>query len=65
MKTKMRCGECKCKINITNSMKCECGKDLCMKHRNFNTHSCTVDYKKKDREQLQKLNPKIVSDKII
>ena len=64
-KEKMRCNECNCKINITNSLKCKCEKILCMKHRMFNAHNCSIDYKTNDRKILEKNNPKIISDKII
>ena len=64
-KERMRCSECKCKVNITNSLECKCGQVLCMKHRMFNQHNCSIDYKTNDRKILEKNNPKIVSDKII
>ena len=64
-KPKMRCGECSVKINITNSIRCECGKDLCYKHRYFNEHSCTINYKEKDRKILEQQNQKVVNDKVI
>ncbi len=64
-KQKLRCDECNCKINITNSILCDCGKNLCFKHRYFNTHLCNIDYKDRDRKILEKHNPKIVADKII
>ena len=62
---KMRCDECKCKVNITNSLECKCGQLLCMKHRMFNKHNCSIDYKTNYRKILEKNNPKIISDKII
>ena len=62
---KMRCDECKCKVTITNSLECKCGQLLCMKHRMFNKHNCSIDYKTNDRKILEKNNPKIISDKII
>ncbi len=64
-KSKSRCGECNCKVNITNSIDCKCGKLLCMKHRLFNAHECSIDYKEKDRQILEKNNPKIVAEKIM
>ena len=62
---KMRCDECKCKVTITNSLECKCKQLLCMKHRMFNKHNCSIDYKTNDRKILEKNNPKIISDKII
>ena len=64
-KPKSRCNECNSKINITNSIECKCGKLLCMKHRLFNAHECSIDYKDKDKKILEKNNPKIVAEKII
>ena len=49
----------------TNSLKCKCEKILCMKHRMFNAHNCSIDYKTNDIKILEKNNPKIISDKII
>jgi hypothetical protein len=64
-KLKMRCDECNCKLNITNSILCKCGKNLCYTHRYFDKHCCSIDYKEKDRKTLEKNNQKIISDKII
>lgn len=64
-KSKMRCATCNMKLTITNSIDCECGKKLCYKHRYFNEHSCTIDYKEKDRKILELNNKKVVADKII
>ena len=65
IKTKSRCNECNCKVNITNSLECKCGKLLCMAHRLFNLHDCSIDYKEKDKKILEKNNPKIVAEKIV
>ena len=65
IKTKSRCNQCNCKINITNSIECKCGKLLCMAHRLFNAHNCSIDYKEKDKQILEKNNPKIISEKIV
>jgi hypothetical protein len=61
----MRCDECNVKINITNSIQCGCGKDLCYKHRYFNEHSCTINYKEKERKILEQQNQKVICDKVI
>jgi hypothetical protein len=65
IKPKSRCGECNTKVNITNSIECKCGKLLCMTHRHFNSHSCSIDYKEMDKKILEKNNPKVVAEKII
>lgn len=59
------CSECNIKLNITNSITCGCQKILCFKHRYFDTHQCTIDYKDKERKILEKNNQKIVADKVI
>jgi hypothetical protein len=64
-KIKLCCAECNIKLNIINSIKCECQKILCFKHRYFDKHICSIDYKDKDRKILEKNNQKIVADKII
>lgn len=64
LNTKSKCDKCKTKINITNSIVCECGQNLCFKHRYFNEHECTIDYKEKDKKILEKNNPTIVAPKI-
>jgi hypothetical protein len=64
-KEKLRCGHCNTRVNITNSLNCKCGQILCMQHRLFNMHNCSIDYKKLDKEILEKNNPRIVAEKII
>jgi hypothetical protein len=64
-KPKSRCNKCNTKVNITNSLECKCGKLLCMTHRHFNSHNCSIDYKEKDKKILEKNNPKVVAEKII
>jgi len=64
-KPKIRCSTCNIKLNITNRVDCQCGKILCYKHRYFNEHLCTINYKEKDRKILELNNQKIVADKII
>jgi len=61
----MRCEECNKKINITNSITCQCNKLLCYKHRYQNEHKCNFDFTTYDREILAKINIKIDNEKII
>jgi hypothetical protein len=61
----MRCEECNKKINITNSITCQCNKLLCYKHRYQTEHKCNFDFKTHDREILAKINIKIDNEKII
>lgn len=62
---KIRCAKCNIKLNITNSIDCDCGKILCYKHRYYTEHLCTIDYKEKDKKKLELYNKKVVADKII
>ena len=55
---------CNIKVNITNSITCKCEQLLCYKHRYYNEHNCTFDYKTTEREILAKMNQKIGNDKI-
>lgn len=62
---KLRCRQCNCKINITNSLECKCKKIFCMKHRYHTEHNCSYDYKTEEIKKLAEANKQIVSDKII
>ena len=64
-KPSMRCNECNKKINITNSITCQCTKLLCYKHRYHTEHKCDYDFKKHERENLAKLCIKVDNEKII
>ena len=35
-----------------------------MKHRHFEAHECTFDYKKHGQEMIEKQNPKVVRPKV-
>lgn len=64
-KNVMRCSECNKKINITNSIECQCKKLLCYKHRYQTEHACNFDFKTKERNILAKSLVKIENDKVI
>lgn len=64
-KEKMVCQKCGKKINITNSVKCNCGQTLCMKHRYQMEHDCSYDFKTVEKERLAAKNPLISYEKII
>ena len=61
---KNRCSMCNIKLNITNSILCKCEQLLCYKHRYYNEHKCTFDYKTAEREILARTNIKIENPKI-
>lgn len=61
---KTRCFKCNKKVHLTG-IACKCGNVFCGAHRYPETHDCTFDFKKHDREILQRLNTKVVSDKMV
>lgn len=47
--------DCKRKIRILDfQLKCRCGNVYCPKHRHFNDHKCTFDYKN-EKIKLEKI----------
>ena len=63
-KVKPRCGQCGCRINISNTYSCRCGGMFCSRHRYFETHSCNIDYKAEGRKLLQISNPVVEPQKL-
>ena len=60
-KNTKRCNHIDCKVKLAlTDYDCKCGKRFCGKHRHFETHSCTFDYRKaaetKLTDQLVKCN---------
>ena len=43
---------------------CKCGYTYCGKHRYFDTHNCTYDYKTEAKEKISKANPAVVAEKL-
>lgn len=62
-KGKKRCFECKNKVGFTG-FNCECGKLLCGLHRYPDSHSCTIDDTKRQKEILKDYLQEIKTDKI-
>jgi hypothetical protein len=59
------CDHCKIKKVGLVPFSCRCGyQNLCVKCRDPFEHKCEYDYKKEGREQLQKMLPVIVADKL-
>ena len=50
----MRCTTCKKKLGIL-SHTCKCGILVCISHLPPQEHSCTYDYKKDGRAEIQKI----------
>lgn len=55
---------CKRKLSIV-SLKCRCGNTYCTKHKFFTDHNCTYDYKENHKNYIEKVNQKIVTDKLV
>lgn len=58
------CKKCNKKLKLINEFTCRCGLIFCPMHRFYDQHDCTFDYRKEAMAQLEKMNPKIVNDKI-
>lgn len=63
-KTSYACSECGKKLKFTNNYSCRCGNLYCIRHRFYDQHSCTFDYKAVALAKLEAQNPKIASKKI-
>lgn len=64
-KSKKRCcfPECNKKLKMTD-VKCRCENTYCAKHRLPENHKCQFDYVSMGKGQLNKLLPKVVSNKV-
>lgn len=58
------CGCCKKKLKLISTFTCRCKKSFCAKHRFFDQHDCTFDYKSEARTKISENNPKLVPKKI-
>lgn len=58
------CGKCAKKLRLMSDFTCRCGGIFCAMHRFYDQHGCTFDYRTKAIAKLDKMNPKIVNDKI-
>ena len=45
--------------------KCKCNLEYCITHRAPETHTCSFDYKTIGRQNIEKINPQIVNEKIV
>ena len=63
-----RCYVCTKKISTIfksfGILKCYCHGQFCRKHRHFNNHRCTFDFKSYEKEKLKNIMPQIVADKV-
>ena len=61
---KIRCSDCRKRLNITNVFICRCERKFCAKHRHAESHSCSYDYKADGKKYLEKANPIIPIPKL-
>ena len=57
-----RCFFCKKKQIIL--VDCSCKRSFCLTHRMAEDHSCSFDYLKQGKDDIMKLNPKILFSKV-
>ena len=57
------CSICQRKLKITD-FACKCDKIFCKFHKFPEQHDCTFDYKKEQKEILEKKNPIIIPQKV-
>lgn len=62
-KSRKRCFECNTRVGLTG-FKCKCENVFCDTHRYADAHNCGYDFASEHREQLKKLNPKVVASKL-
>eukprot|EP00826_Nyctotherus_ovalis_P039783 TRINITY_DN3848_c0_g1_i14.p2 TRINITY_DN3848_c0_g1~~TRINITY_DN3848_c0_g1_i14.p2 ORF type:complete len:136 (-),score=38.01 TRINITY_DN3848_c0_g1_i14:361-768(-) len=58
-----RCWKCNIRVGYLG-YPCKCGYTYCGKHRYFDTHDCTYDYKAEGKEKIVKANPTVAADKL-
>lgn len=58
-----RCGQCQKKVGLTG-FGCRCGGTFCGEHRYSDRHACQFDYKQRGVEELRKMNPVVVAEKV-
>lgn len=58
------CAFCNKKIKFISAFVCRCQKSFCSRHRFFDQHGCTFDYKNEVKNKLMENNPKIAPKKI-
>lgn len=44
--------------------KCRCGAHCCIRHRDPESHKCTINYRQEQTDLLKKLNPVVDHQKI-
>lgn len=57
------CYKCGLRVGYT-IIKCRCGYSFCGKHRYSDTHDCTFDYKRAQKDKLAEDLQKVEADKV-
>jgi hypothetical protein len=62
--TELCCFFCRRRLKITNNYSCRCGHLFCVRHRFYDQHDCSYDYKTGALAKLKAENPKVVRKKV-
>lgn len=60
----LSCAFCNKRLKFISTFTCRCQKSFCIRHRFFDQHNCTFDYKSDARSKLSENNPKVAPKKI-
>jgi AN1-type zinc finger protein 5/6 len=63
-KNKKKCFTCNKKIGLLG-FECKCKNMFCSMHLNPESHNCNYDFKKEQKDRLEKQLVKVVNDKVI
>lgn len=58
------CALCSKKLKFISTFTCRCQKSFCVRHRFFDQHACTFNYKDEAKSKLFEKNPKVAPKKI-
>lgn len=61
---KVCCSLCNKTLKFHNTYTCRCEKEFCSKHRFFDQHNCTFDYKSNVKDKLKAVNQKVAPKKL-
>ena len=61
---KLMCAFCNKALKFISTFTCRCQKSFCSKHRFFDQHTCTFDYKTGAKTKQMSANPKVAPRKI-
>lgn len=51
----MKCKQCSKKVSLGAAIKCKCGNVYCFEHRYEENHNCSFDFKRSEKELLEKV----------